>query len=218
MHAQPAARARRGNKVATVGLQQQTRKDACAGRGPRTRNWPAGDPRPAGNRINSARRAVQRHHIPMSTHTSPRDTKKAFVEVTFTRYSEGPLCFIPEDTFDEPTFDDAHDQHCDAVCEYIDQIGEFVLFSEKACNFVASVLAKGSRAEPELEAHDLPYSEVFAVYYFAVNSKGLYYEDNDEVKKVTVPEGDRDRVATALHDVAKCLYEKEKSNQAPGAA
>ena len=37
-------------------------------------------------------------------------------------------------------------------------------------------------------------------------------------EKVTVRKGDRDGVATVLHDVAKCLYEKEKSDQPPGAA
>jgi hypothetical protein len=145
----------------------------------------------------------------------PRGGKKAFVELTFVDYNHGEYCcFVGEEDFAKATFDDAHGEHCDYVCEYVNVVGKYVLFSKKACDFVAKVLAMDGEKLGCMEEFTASlayaYEEMFAVYYFVVNGYELYYEEDDKVTRLYVPDDARHFVVDALYELVEYLYAAEK--------
>ena len=162
--------------------------------------------------INSMSTVVSRKR---SASPLPRGGKKAFVELTFVDYNDGEYCcFVGSDDFTKATFDDAHGEHCDFVCEYVNTVGKYVLFSKMACGFVTEVLAKDGETSAPVEtlAMSSPYTyeEMFAVYYFVVNEYELYYEENDKVTRLYVSDDDRHFVVDALYELVEYLYVAEK--------
>ena len=145
----------------------------------------------------------------------PRGGKKAFVELTFVDYNDGEYCcFSGFEDFKKATFDDAHGEHCDYVCEYANTVGKYVLFSKVACDFVTKVLASDGeslgRVEEVAALSSCTYEEMFAVYYFVVNEYELYYEEDDKVTRVYVSDDARHFVVDALYELVEYLYAAEK--------